>query len=53
MNIGPQPKPTETELFVVSKTILRLLSLRSELKTIPGTKNERQGRNGMILAKNC
>jgi hypothetical protein len=44
MNIDPQPKPTETELFLVSKTILRLHSLHSELKSITGTKNERQGK---------
>ena len=44
MNIDPQPKPTETELFVMSKTFLRLLSLHSELKSNTWTKNERQGR---------
>ena len=46
MNINPQPKPTETELFVVSKTILWLLSLHRELKSITGTENERQRKKG-------
>jgi len=44
MNIDLQTKPTETELFVVSKTILSLLILHLELKSTTGTKNERQGR---------